>query len=65
MMMNRVKKELIIPQCMTRANITILHKKDCKLDLNNMGGIFCSLLRNILLKLIYEEKKHIILYHQT
>ena len=61
LMMNRVKKELKIPQCLNRANITILHKKDCKLDLINWRGIFvCSLLRNILMKPIYERTYNIV-----
>ena len=61
MMMNRMKSELIIPPCLTKANITVLHKKDCKLDLNNYRGIFvCSLLRTILMKLIYERTYEIV-----
>ena len=61
LMMNRVMKELKIQQCLTRANITILHKKGCKLDLNNWREIFvCSLLRNILMKLIYERTYNVV-----
>ena len=54
MMFNHMKEELVIPECLKRAHVTILHKKKCKLDLNNWRGIFvCSVLRNILMKLIY------------
>ena len=56
MMMNKMKSDFFIPQSLRRANITILHKKNCKLDLDNWRGIFvCSVLRNILMKLIYER----------
>ena len=55
-MMNRMKQEITIPQCLKRANITILHKKNCKLDLKNWRGIFvCSVLQTILMKLVYES----------
>ena len=54
MMFNQMKHELIIPECLRTAHVTILHKKNCKLDLNNWRGIFvCSVLRNILMKLVY------------
>ena len=54
MMMNKVKSELIVPQCLRIAHITILHKKKCRLDLNNWRGVFvCSVLRTILMKLIH------------
>ena len=40
--------------CLRTAQVTILHKKNCRMDLNNWRGIFvCSILRNILMKLIY------------
>ena len=56
MMMNRMKDEIMIPDSLRRANITILHKKSCKLDLNNWRGIFVSsVLRTILMKLIHER----------
>ena len=56
MMMNQMKAELKIPKSLRIANITILHKKKCRLDLNNWRGIFvCSVLRNILMKLVHER----------
>ena len=56
MMMNQMKEQMTIPQCLRTAQITILHKKGSKLDLNNCGGIFvCSVLRTILMKLIHER----------
>ena len=54
LLMNKIKSEQVIPECLRKANITILHKKSNKLDLNNWRGIFvCSVLRKILMKLIY------------
>ena len=54
MMFNQMKDELCIPDCLRTAHVTILHKKKCKLDLNNWIGIFvCSVLRTILMKLVY------------
>ena len=48
MMMNHMKSQTDVPDCLTRANITIIHKRKCKLDLNNWRGIFvCSVLRTI------------------
>jgi hypothetical protein len=56
MMMNKMKSDFSIPQSLRRANITILHKKNFKLYLNNWRGIFvCSVLRSILMKLIHER----------
>ena len=56
MMFNQMKSELVIPDCLKTAHVTILHKKKCKLDLNNWRGIFvCSVLRTILMKLVYER----------
>ena len=56
MMFNDMKRELSIPDCLKTAHVTILHKKKCRLDLNNWRGIFvCSVLRTILMKLIYER----------
>ena len=55
-MMNKIKKTLQIPDCLKVANITILHKKKCKLDLNNWRGIFVSsVLRTILMKLVHDR----------
>ena len=42
MMMNKMKDEVTVPECLRRANITILHKKKSKLDLNNLRGIFVA-----------------------
>ena len=56
MMMNRIKVEMKLPQEMKKANITILHKKNCRLDLSNWRGIFVtSVLRTILMKLVHER----------
>ena len=56
MMMNRMKEQNTMPAALKRANITILHKKSCKLDLNNWRGVFVSsVLRIILMKLIHER----------
>ena len=55
-MMNRIKTEIVVPECLRRANITILHKKGSKLDLKNWRGIFlCSVFRKILMKLVLER----------
>ena len=35
LMMNRMKNLISIPHCLKSANITVLHKKKSKLDLNN------------------------------
>ena len=40
MMMNKIKHDRKVPECLRRANITILRKKNCKLDLNNWRGVF-------------------------
>ena len=56
MMMNKMKDQVAIPAALKRANITILHKKNCKLDLNNWRGVFVSsVLRIILMKLVHER----------
>ena len=56
MMFNQMKNELVIPECLRTAHVTILHKKKCRLDLNNWRGIFvCSVLRTVLMKMIYER----------
>ena len=34
MMMNKIKDDVKVPACLKNSNITILHKKNCKLDLN-------------------------------
>jgi hypothetical protein len=54
MMMKKIKTEIMIPDCLKTASITILHKKKDKLDLNNWRGIFVtSVVRTILMKMIY------------
>ena len=54
--MNKIKKEGIVPECMRTANITMLHKKKSKVDLNNWRGIFVTnVLRTILMKMIHER----------
>ena len=61
MMMIQMKDQVVIPDALKRANITILHKKKCKLDLNNWRGVFVlSVLRIILMKLIHERTYPII-----
>ena len=56
MMFNQMKCELVIPECLRTAHVTILHKKKWRLDLNNWRVIFvCSVIRTILMKLIYER----------
>ena len=47
---------MCIPDCMKTANITMLHKKKSKLDLNNWRGIFVTgVLRTILMKMLHER----------
>ena len=41
MMFNQMKYEMAIPECLRTAHVTILHKKNCRTDLNNWRGIFC------------------------
>ena len=56
MMINKMKDKVAIPAALKRANITILHKKNCKLDLNNWRGVFVSsVLIIILMKLLHER----------
>ena len=65
-MMNRIKQTQVIPDCLKRVNITIIHKKKCKLDLNNWRLIFvCSVLRTILMKLIHERTYEKVASHMT
>ena len=61
MMMNRIKKTSIVPEIMRYANITTIPKKGSRLELKNERGIFrCSVLRQILMRLIYNSKYEII-----
>ena len=54
MMMNKIKQQMTVPETLRKAIITILHKRKCKLDLNNWRGIFVnSAIRSILMKLVY------------
>ena len=56
MMFNHMKNQLSIPETLRTANITSLHKKGNKQDLNNWRGIFVSnVLRTILMKLLHER----------
>ena len=56
-MFNRLKEEKIIPLFMNYANITTVPKKGSKLLLENERGIFrVSVLRSILMRLIYNKK---------
>ena len=56
MMFNQMKNELVIPECLRTAHVTILHKKKCRLDLNNWRGIIvCSVLPTVLMKIIDER----------
>ena len=55
-MFNKVKDEVHLPDCFRTAHITMIHKKKCKLDLNNWRGIFVSsILRTILMKILHER----------
>ena len=57
LMFNRLKEEQVIPLFMNYANITTVPKKGSKLLLENERGIFrVSVLRSILMRLIYNEK---------
>ena len=60
-MFNKVKDEIYLPECFRTAQITMIHKKKCKLDLNNWREIFVtSVLRTILMKILHER-----IYHQV
>ena len=55
-MFNKMKEEKVIPQFMNIANITTIPKKGSKLLLENERGIFrLSVIRNILMRLIYND----------
>ena len=56
-MFNKIKEEKIIPKFMNKTNITTVPKKGSRLKLENERGIFrVSVLRNILMRLIYNQK---------
>ena len=53
-MFNEIKDKMTIPECLRTAHVTLLHKKKCRTEFNNWTSIFvCSVLRTILMKLIY------------
>ena len=55
-MLNQMKDELTIPDELKMANITMIHKKNSKLDFNNWRGIYVtSVLWKVLMKMIYER----------
>ena len=61
LMFNNIKNNQKIPQFMNLANITTVPKRGSKLNLQNERGIFrVSVLRSILMRLIYNEKYEII-----
>ena len=61
MMFNKMKKERFIPNFMNVASITTIPKKGSKLLLENERGIFrLSVIRNILMRLIYNDNYDII-----
>ena len=56
-MFNKIKNEKFIPNFMNIANITTVPKKGSCLELTNERGIFrVSVIRNILMNLLYESK---------
>ena len=56
-MMNKLKKQGLIPTVMNITNITTVHKKGSRLLLKNERGIFrVAILRFILMRLIYNSK---------
>ena len=60
-MFNKIKEEKTIPSFMNTANITTIPKKGSKLKLENERGIFrLSVIRNILMRLIYNDNYDII-----
>ena len=61
LMFNKLKQENMISQFMNHANITTVPKKGPKLELKNQRGIFrVSVIRSILMRLIYNSKYEII-----
>ena len=58
---NGIKEEGVFPDLLRKCNITAIHKKGSKMDIDNERGIFiCSVLRSILMKMIYKDKYDII-----
>ena len=61
LMMNNIKRKQLIPSVMNFANITTVPKKGSRLLLKNERGIFrISVLRGVLMRLIYNTKYPII-----
>ena len=61
MLYNRLREEKLIPIFMNFSNITTVPKRGSKLDPENERGIFrVSVLRSILMRMIYNEKYSII-----
>ena len=58
-MLNRIKEELLVPDCLRLSNVSTIYKgKGSKRDVLNLRGIFkLPIVRNILDKLIYMEDK--------
>ena len=57
MMFNKIRKESYIPKFMNFANITTVPKSGSLLELRNERGIFrVSVIRSILMNLIYDSK---------
>ena len=64
--MNKMKEQTSIPECLKTANITMLHKKQSKLDLSNWRGIFVtSVIRTILMKLLHNRTYEIVSQSMT
>ena len=60
-MFNKLKKNKLIPKFLNITNITTVPKKGSRLEMSNERGIFrVSVLRYILMRLIYNEKYPII-----
>ena len=61
MMLNRMKEQSYIPLSFKTTTITMLHKKNNKLDLANWRGIFLtSVLRTILMKMVHSRTYEIV-----
>ena len=55
-MFHRMKEEIVIPESLRTAHITMIHKKDNKLDLRNWRGIFVtSVIRTIFMKILHGQ----------
>ena len=60
LMFNKLKQENMISEFMNHANITTVPKKGPKIELKNQRGIFrVSVIRSILMRLIYNSKYEI------